>query len=489
MRILGIIVFVFIGFVSNGQISFFKLYSDSGDDAGHGIIQLEDSSYMVTGSSSSFLSSGSQAFLLHVDSVGKYLWSTHYGGAEAEVGRRVMHLPGDGFYIAGYTNSIGAGGYDYYLVKTDESGVQQWEKAYGKSGWERVNDAALTSDNGVIMVGETNSNPTDNKDGYIVRTDSNGDTLWTHTFGSDAGDDYLSEIEPLNDSVFYMVGRTYVQDSLKTKAYIMKMKEDGTLLWSDTIGSNGEYGFNGLHYNGTEIMVVGERIAPGTDVVSEYFYRHDPVTESVIFQYHNDHPQGINRAMVVTSYGDPNQRYIGYQYFNQFSFPDGYDVSIAKANEFLSWQANAVAVNYPKPDYINELIKTSDGGAIGVGKTNSEGEGVGVNHVYLAKIGPGELYPNTTVPHVIDQLVSVSEELLDDGLTVYPNPASTTLLIEMPASVSADVTLINGLGQVVWQQRVFGGAEIAVSDLRPGIYYLQTNTNGIGNVRKIAVRR
>lgn len=487
MRILGVIIFVLIGFVSNGQISFFKLYSDSGDDAGHGIIQLEDSSYIVTGSSSSFLASGSQAFLLHVDSMGNYLWSTHYGGTEAEVGRRVMHLPGDGYYIAGYTNSIGAGGYDYYLVKTNESGVQQWEKAYGKSGWERVNDAALTSDDGVIMVGETNSNPTDNKDAYIVRTDNNGDTLWTKTFGSDLGEDYLSGIEPLNDSVFYMVGSVYVEDSTLNKAYIMKMKEDGTLLWSDTIGPHGRYAFNGLHYNGTEIMVVGERTTPGTDVINGFFHRHDPVTESLIFQYNNNAADGVSRPMVVTSYGDPNQRYVGAQYFNQFSFQDGYDASISKTNEFMSWQANAVVINYPLPDFINELIKTSDGGAIAVGKTNSEG--AGLNHIYLAKIGPGELYPNTATPHPMEQLVSVSEQLLDDGLTVYPNPASTSLLIEMPASASADVRLINGLGQVVWQQSVIGGATVSVSNLRPGIYYLQTNTNGIGNVRKIAVRR
>ena len=51
---------------SFGQISFFNFYSNNGVDKGEGIVQLEDSSYVVTGSSSSF-SNSSQAFLMKID--------------------------------------------------------------------------------------------------------------------------------------------------------------------------------------------------------------------------------------------------------------------------------------------------------------------------------------------------------------------------------------------------------------------------------------
>ena len=143
MPTLRIIFLLLLANSSYGQINFFKLYSDAGDDYGEGIVQLNDSSYAVTGSSSSFFGSGSEAFLMKIDSAGNYLWSNHYGGPETDVGRRVLYKENVGFYIAGHTNSYGNGGYDFYLVKTDESGNLEWEKSYGKFGLCRLHVVLL----------------------------------------------------------------------------------------------------------------------------------------------------------------------------------------------------------------------------------------------------------------------------------------------------------------------------------------------------------
>ena len=53
----------------------------------------------------------------------------------------------------------------------------EWDNTYGGDGWERINDAVLTSDTGTILVGETSSNVTNNLDIYIVRTNKFGDTI------------------------------------------------------------------------------------------------------------------------------------------------------------------------------------------------------------------------------------------------------------------------------------------------------------------------
>ena len=71
MRILISFIILCVSLLSYGQNSFFKLYSGSGYDRGEGIVQLEDSSYVITGSSSSW-SESSQAFLLKIDAEGNY---------------------------------------------------------------------------------------------------------------------------------------------------------------------------------------------------------------------------------------------------------------------------------------------------------------------------------------------------------------------------------------------------------------------------------
>ena len=39
-----------------------------------------------------------------------------------------------GFVLAGYTNSFGAGNYDFWLVKVNATGDMQWNKTYGGAG-------------------------------------------------------------------------------------------------------------------------------------------------------------------------------------------------------------------------------------------------------------------------------------------------------------------------------------------------------------------
>ena len=170
-------------FSVNGQNKFFKLYADNGYDFGQGIVQLSDSSYVVTGASTSFQDSPSQVFMLKVDKSGNHEWSKHYGGEESDYGRRVLSWNDSVFYLLGYTNSFGQGGFDLYMVKVDKFGNELGQKTYGYDGWERLNDALLTPDSSIVMVGESTSTSTSNRDFYIVKTDKNGDTLWTRKMG------------------------------------------------------------------------------------------------------------------------------------------------------------------------------------------------------------------------------------------------------------------------------------------------------------------
>lgn len=85
MRQLIIITsFLFLTFISFGQIKFFKIFTDNGYDFGQGIVELSDSSYLLTGSSSSYGDSPSQVFLMKLDSLGTFQWSKNFGGSESD---------------------------------------------------------------------------------------------------------------------------------------------------------------------------------------------------------------------------------------------------------------------------------------------------------------------------------------------------------------------------------------------------------------------
>lgn len=485
MRILQLISLLFIAHSSYGQINFFKLYSDSGDDYGEGIVQLEDSSYVITGSSSSFYGVGSEAFLLKIDSAGNYLWSNNYGGPETDIGRRVLYKQNVGFYIAGHTNSYGNGGYDFYLVKTDESGNFEWEKSYGGSGWERVYDALLTSDGGVLMVGETNSTMNSNTDMYLVRTDQNGDTLWTQQIGT-AFDDKLTSIHALDDSTYYVAGSMYSSDSLNIKGCVMKMHDNGTVYWTKTYGYKGNTFINDIHVVNSEIAGVGYTDKYHPSKLYEFYFRLDLDGNIVLENYSGSSGERI--ALALVPFETPDKYYISYSLADMWSFPDGFnDIAIARFDDSLYWEQTVATIAHYEPDFLNQLIPTSDGGAIGIGGTNSAN--LGYHHVCVVKIGPNDSYPYCLAPHTLEQLVNVEESLSVSGIKIYPNPSSDILHIESDAGTDLTVELVNTFGQVMTTQLIGASSgSIDVSNLAKGIYFVKIEINGkSGGVQKVVI--
>ena len=92
MRILNtiFICFLLLSCVSFGQNAFYKVYSGLGYDVGKGVAELNDSSYVVCGTSTSWEGSA-QAFLMKVDSVGDRQWTFDYGGPESDGASRVLY--------------------------------------------------------------------------------------------------------------------------------------------------------------------------------------------------------------------------------------------------------------------------------------------------------------------------------------------------------------------------------------------------------------
>lgn len=182
-KIFGLL-FSCLSILAFGQnINFIKSYGNSGYDYGRDIKQTLDTGYIATGSSSSFGADNAEAFLLKVDSLGNFKWSYNYGGSGADWGQKVVLTNDSSFALAGFTNSFGAGGFDFYLVRAEIEGAPRWEKTYGGSDWDKAYSLVEMPDSGFVLVGETYSFGAGNADMYIVRTDKNGDTLWTRTYG------------------------------------------------------------------------------------------------------------------------------------------------------------------------------------------------------------------------------------------------------------------------------------------------------------------
>jgi len=164
------------------------------------------------------------------------LWTKTYGGAFDDKAYCIRQTPkDDGYIIVGYSESYGAGGKDVYLIKTDENGDTLWTRTYGGIQDDFGNCVQLTPDDGYIIVGYTFSFGYGEMDVWLIKTDSHGDTLWTKTFGGVNYDRGYS-VEQTTDGGYIISGFTDLGNT--NNLYLIKTDENGDTLWTRFHGGN-----------------------------------------------------------------------------------------------------------------------------------------------------------------------------------------------------------------------------------------------------------
>jgi hypothetical protein len=135
----------------------------------------------------------------------------------------------DGNFILVGTNSSN----DIYLLKLDPSFNKLWSTPviFGGSGIDEGVSVAPTSDGGYILLGTTQSFGSGLKDIYLIKTDGNGQSQWTQTFGG-AGNDEGYSVSQATDGGYIISGTIEFGNDITNKDNIMcliKTNEKGEL--------------------------------------------------------------------------------------------------------------------------------------------------------------------------------------------------------------------------------------------------------------------
>ena len=203
-----------------------------------GVVQNPDGSYIVggqvtTGSSGDF-------WMMKVSSSGDSLWSRTFGGGNWDTPYGIVRTADGGYALFGNTNSFGAGEQDMWLIKTDANGGGLWSQTYGSDGYENGYRIAPMSDGGFILCGSTDSLAAwGEQDAWLVRTDAFGDTLWTGAFGGQFGDMVFSAEQTMDGGVI-AGGATTPFDGAEPDFFVVKTDANGNGMWTRTFGGDGE---------------------------------------------------------------------------------------------------------------------------------------------------------------------------------------------------------------------------------------------------------
>jgi hypothetical protein len=213
---------------ANGDPEWTRAYGDSGTTIAHSVRQTTDGGYVIAGYTDSHGAGRYDVCLIRTGSLGDTLWTRTYGGTRDDEGYSVEQTSDGGYIIAGYTDSYGAGFDDVYLIKTDPLGDSLWARTFGGDSNNCGYSVQQTTDGGYMIAGSTNSFGAGGADVYLVKTDSNGDTLWTRTFGG-AADDSGYSVQQTTDGGYVIAGTTWSFGAGGSDVYLIKTDSLGNV--------------------------------------------------------------------------------------------------------------------------------------------------------------------------------------------------------------------------------------------------------------------
>ncbi|MFH1891575.1 MAG: dockerin type I repeat-containing protein [Candidatus Zixiibacteriota bacterium] len=208
---------------SHGDSIWTRKYGGSNSEGSHCIREAVDGGYIIAATTDSYGAGETDCYLIRIDEAGDTLWTRTYGGAERDRAFSVCTTSDGGFLFAGDTYSYGAGNRDVYLIRTDSMGDTLWTRTYGGSGGELAWDLQKTADNCYIVYGVTGSYGAGEYDLWLLKIDSNGDTIWTATYGG-YGTEYPGSIEKTSDGGYILVGTTCSTGGEGCHAYVLKLE-------------------------------------------------------------------------------------------------------------------------------------------------------------------------------------------------------------------------------------------------------------------------
>lgn len=434
------------------QITFERTYGGIADDLSLSVVQASDGGYIITGWTASYGAGNTDVYLIRTDNNGDTLWSRTYGGVADDMGVNVIQTHDSGYIIIGITYSFGAGYWDLYLIKTNANGDSLWTKTFGWFFYDAGADVSQTSDGGYIITGEI-AIDTCLSSVYLIKTNDNGDLLWSKTYGGFEYDRGLSVIQTDNGG-FIVAGFTSSFGAGGGDVYLIRTDSNGDSLWTNTFG--GIYydeGYSIVQTTDGGYIIAGTTYSFGAGGGDVYLIKLDVNGDSLWTKTYGGIYRDLGSSVSQTSDGG----YIVTGYTESFGAYPGNVFLIRTDNEGDTiWTKTFGGQN---SDEGRSVMQTIDGGYIITGGTDSFG--AGYYDVYLIKTDENGI---VGIP---------KQSITSNNIVIYPNPTSGIINIKTSQIFGRIKTLevYDYLGQLQLS-RTSNFEDIDISSLPGGLFFI-----------------
>jgi len=223
-----------------------KIYGGLEDDVAQGIVALENGESAIVGTCKSFDAQESDICVSRMGADGQMLWTILLGGEKEDEGRAISRAADGNLFVLGRTKSFSQNyDRDIYVAKISLEGKLLWQKAMGGSRDENPGGIVGTDDGGVIFAGDTESFGKRYRDIYYGKLTQEGKIVFARTIGGKKTDE-AHGLTRLKDGTIALVGMRDVNRVNYEDFFIMKMNQQGKILWTKTFGDYDDDSLEGV---------------------------------------------------------------------------------------------------------------------------------------------------------------------------------------------------------------------------------------------------
>lgn len=301
------------------------------------------------------------------------------GGKDDDIGKSVIVLD-DGYLIVGKSKSFSKNrDFNVYAVRVNKHGEKVWSKHFGSKEDDEANQVIETTD-GYVLVGSSEKIGNDRKSIYMIKLEKNGKRIWERAYYSNKYDYYEGNGVVKSDQG-YIVASSEKHPKLfneQVQVYIVATDENGQAIGRKRFGGDEEDYANAIIATEGGFMVAGATESFGHGDLDAYVIKMDPHGKRIWSRAFGGSDDDVANDIKKTSDGG----YIAVGTTDSFGrrYNDVYVVKM-NANGNRVWHR---AFGGSKDEEGHAVVEVEDGYVI-AGSAESYGEGLR-SDMYLFKV-------------------------------------------------------------------------------------------------------
>ncbi len=357
-------------------------------------------------------------------------WQKTFGGNGNDIIKAIVPGSNGALILAGTSCSFNGSpfnnqcDYDFWIQKVDASGINIWDKTYGGTGKDVIESLVINPDGSIILTGYSNSTDGDvgnNKGGFdavALKLDSNGNLDWINNYGG-SDDDFSKAIVLHTNGELFLAGNSSSSETNFGATYgrndycLIKIDPEGNQIWQKQYGGS----------------------------------KDDVLADAVLSN---------NGSIVLAGSSKSNDHDLN----NNMGTFDAWLLNV-DANGSIIWSKEHGGTHF---DVLNSLAKSSDGGYIATGYTQSQNSlGNSSNlfkEIWVLKLdNSANVSWTTIIGGSNDDIANAAWEDTDAGFLIASTSSSDDNLI--PANNGEKDILVSKLdntGQILWSEN-YGGTQ------------------------------